>query len=246
MRHGFRWLAGVCRDRVRVESAAVSKPAIRHPFRTSNAGPRPHTSRAIRLACARCRTAPPHVSRDTSRVRAMGVYGGVRSGDGAGRAGACYREPIALGRCRSFSVLSGRPFVEASAVPPMPNRSLVHFACARWGCTVAYGQAMAPAVPEPATGNRLRSDDAAVFPSCQGDLSSKPLPYRRYRTARMYISRARDGGVRWRTVRRWPAWVRVGGGGSLACWPGVAWVEGREGRRRRPPVPTLPRAGGRE
>ena len=151
---------------------------------------------------------------------------------------------------------------------PLPHRqcrtaSAIRLACARWGCTVGR---------EMATAGRI---------SCR----------RPFRTANAgpltYISRTRDGGVRWCTVRRWregrpnllpgvpsarptpdrsPIFFRVR---AMGVSGGVRSVNGRRGSgsavgaRWRvgqacgglqvgraaggiPPLPTLPRAGGRD
>ena len=211
-RHALRRLPGVCRGGIPVESPAVLEPDTGFPFRTGNAGPRPRTPRAISFTCARwgCTV----------------VYGRAMATAGRTSCQAC----LPHGQYRTAHVYVSR---------------------ARVGVYGVYGSAMAPAglgwpggaradrpaVPESTTRNPCRSDDAAALPSCQGDLSSRPLPHGQYRTAPLYVSRTRVGAVRWRTVRRRPPCVRFRGGGSLACWPGVAWVEGREGRRRRTPSP---------
>ena len=93
VRHGFRRLAGVCRGGIRAEPPAVPVPATGRPFRTGDAGQLAYTSRVRAMGVyGSVRSGGggrPHLLAGpfsySSRVRAMGVYGGVRSGEGGGR-----------------------------------------------------------------------------------------------------------------------------------------------------------------
>ena len=183
------------------------------PFSTGHTGPLPYTSRARamgvyggvrsgdgarqpnRQSGAPCVPTTPdrstYLSRDTSRARVMGVSGRVRFGHGA-------RQP---------SRWSGAP-----PVPTTPDRS-THVSR---DTSRARAMGLSGGVRSDAGAGGLRP--ARRHPCGQaGRLETRhrePLPPYRHRTAAPHVSRAtyraRDGGVRWCTARRWPPSARAG------------------------------------